>query len=73
MTKQWRIITRIRSGINDVQGAAAERRFRESGWEVEDLHVGQVFFVTGEEELVKELARKHLVNIQLYDYEIEEI
>ena len=71
--KNWKITTKIRPGIKDVEGATAERRFRDNGWDVSDLHVGQVFLITGDEKTVKELAHKHLVNIQLYDYEIEEV
>ena len=71
--KNWKITTKIRSGIKDVEGATAERRFRDNGWDVSDLHVGQVFLITGDEKTVRELTHKHLVNTQLYDYEIEEI
>ena len=72
MSKHWRIITKIRDGIKDVEGATAERQFRSAGFEVTDLNVGQVFFITGEKEEVEKLAAEYLVNIQLYDYSIEE-
>ena len=73
MSKHWRVITKIRDGIKDVEGATAERRFRSAGFEVTNLNVGQVFFVTGKKEEVEKLAAEYLVNIQLYDYKIEEI
>ena len=70
--KHWRIITKIRSGIKDVEGATAERRFRDAGFEIENLNVGQVFFITGTKKSVEAIAKKYLVNTQLYDYDIEE-
>ncbi len=71
--KRWRITTKIREGIKDVEGATAERRFNDAGWNVKDLNVGQVFFISGDKKSVKSIAEQHLVNTQLYDYEIEEV
>jgi len=71
--KRWRITTKIREGIKDVEGATAERRFNDAGWNVKDLNVGQVFYISGSKKSVKSIAEQYLVNTQLYDYEIEEV
>ena len=72
--KKWRITTRIKDGIRDIQGETTLAVFKERGWDVEELNVGQCFFITGDYETVLALCENgHLVNRKLYHFALEEI
>ena len=72
--KKWRITTRIKDGIRDIEGETALAAFKERGFDIEELNVGQVFYVTGPYEFVLSLCESgYLVNRKLYNFALEEI
>lgn len=72
--KKWRITTQVKDGIRDVQGEAVLKRFWELGYHsLEEIHVGQVFFITGEYEEVLKMCQSGLVNTKLYHFALEDM
>jgi len=70
---KFKITTRLREGIKDIQGDTMSLNLNANGWQVEDMKVGQVFYFNAPHHKIKELCETILVNTLLYDYEIEEI
>lgn len=70
---KYRITTRVRDGVRDVQGDAVTARFRELGCDISSIRVGQIFYIEGDltREALNNLCQAHLVNITIYDYSIE--
>jgi len=69
---KFKITTKLREGIKDIQGDTISLNLNANGWQVEDMKVGQVFYFNAPHHKIKELCETILVNTLLYDYEIEE-
>ena len=69
---KFKITTKLREGIKDIQGDTMSLNLNANGWQVEDMKVGQVFYFNALHHKIKELCETILVNTLLYDYEIEE-
>ena len=70
--KKFKITTKLRKGIKDIQGDAIEKTLNRDDWSVKDVQVGQVFYLEAPYTAINELCEQVLVNTLLYDYEIEE-
>ena len=70
--KKYKITTKLRKGIKDIQGDAIEKTLNQDDWPVKDVQVGQVFYLEAPYTAINELCEQVLVNTLLYDYEIEE-
>ena len=71
--KKFKITTKIRKGIKDIQGDAIEKTLNQDDWPVKDVQVGQVFYLEAPYTAINELCEQVLVNTLLYDYEIEDV
>ena len=77
--KKFKITTKLRDGIKDIEGDTIEQKLKYDGWFVENIKVGQVFYlhetnphITNSRHYVEELCKNILVNTLLYDFEIED-
>ena len=70
--KKFKVTTKLRKGIKDIQGDTISLNVNANGWQVENMKVGQVFYFNAPHHKIKELCETVLVNTLLYDYEIEE-
>ena len=70
--KKFKVTTKLRKGIKDIQGDAIEKILNQDDWPVKDVQVGQVFYLEAPYTAINELCEQVLVNTLLYDYEIEE-
>ena len=70
--KKFKITTKLRNGIKDIQGDAIEQKLNQDDWFVKNVQVGQVFYLEAPYTAINELCKQVLVNTLLYDYEIEE-
>tara|TARA_B100000949_G_C13982372_1_gene325730 strand:- start:328 stop:564 length:237 start_codon:yes stop_codon:yes gene_type:complete len=72
--KKFKVTTRLRAGIKDIEGDAIEQKLKQANWLVKNVQVGQVFYLEAQHtENINELCKQVLVNILLYDYEIEDV
>ena len=71
--KKFKITTKLRKGIKDIQGDAIEKTLNQDDWPVKDVQVGQVFYLEAPYTAINELCEQVLVNTLLYDYEIEDV
>ena len=71
--KKYKITTKLRKGIKDIQGDTISLNVNANGWQVENMKVGQVFYFNAPHHKIKELCETVLVNTLLYDYEIEDV
>ena len=77
--RKYKITTKLRDGIKDIEGDTIEQKLKQDGWSVEDIKVGQVFYlhttnphITDNRHYIQKLCEKILVNTLLYDFEIED-
>ena len=70
--KKFKVTTKLRKGIKDIQGDAIEKTLNQDDWPVKDVQVGQVFYLEAPYTAINELCEQVLVNTLLYEYEIEE-
>ena len=49
-----------------------EQKLKQDDWLVEDVKVGQVFYLEAPYTVINELCEQVLVNTLLYDFEIED-
>lgn len=71
--KKFKITTKLREGIKDIQGETISTTLNANDWHVENMKVGQVFYFDAPHHKIKELCETILVNTLLYDYEIEDV
>ena len=71
--KKFKVTTKLRKGIKDIQGDAIEKILTQEDWPVKDVQVGQVFYLEAPYTAINELCEQVLVNTLLYDYEIEDV
>ena len=71
--KKFKVTTKLRKGIKDIQGDAIEKTLNQDDWPVKDVQVGQVFYLEAPYTAINELCEQVLVNTLLYDYEIEDV
>lgn len=71
--KKYKVSTKLRDGIKDIEGETIEQKLKQNDWPVKDIKVGQVFYVDAPHNKIKELCETVFVNLLLYDYEIEEL
>jgi len=71
--KKFKITTKLRKGIKDIQGDTISLNLNANGWQVENMKVGQVFYFSAPDNKIKKLCETILVNTLLYDYEIEDV
>ena len=67
---EFKVTTKLREGIKDIEGNAIEQKLNQDDWHVKDVKVGQVFYLEAPYEEINELCKQVLVNTLLYDYEI---
>ena len=77
---KFKVTTKLRDGIKDIEGDTIEQKLKQDGWSVENIKVGQVFYlhttnphITDNHHYIQELSEKILVNTLLYDFEIEDV
>ena len=70
--KKFKVTTKLRNGIKDIQGDAIGQKLNQDDWFVKNVQVGQVFYLEAPYTAINELCKQVLVNTLLYDYEIEE-
>ena len=71
--KKFKVTTKLRKGIKDIQGDAIEKILNQDDWPIKDVQVGQVFYLEAPYTAINELCEQVLVNTLLYDYEIEDV
>ena len=71
--KKFKITTKLRNGIKDIQGDAIEQKLNQDDWLVKNVQVGQVFYLEAPYTAINELCEQVLVNTLLYDYEVEDV
>ena len=71
--KKFKVTTKLRNGIKDIQGDAIEQKLNQDDWLVKNVQVGQVFYLEALHTAINELCEQVLVNTLLYDYEIEDV
>jgi len=67
---KFKVTTKLRESIKDIQGDVIEQKLNQDDWHVKDVKVGQVFYLEAPYEEINELCKQVLVNTLLYDYEI---
>ena len=70
---KFKVTTKLRESIKDIQGDVIEQKLNQDDWHVKDVKVGQVFYLEAPYEEINELCKQVLVNTLLYDYEIEDV
>ena len=70
--KKFKITTKLREGIKDIQGETISITLNANNWPISNMKVGQVFYFDAPDNKIKELCEQVLVNTLLYDYEIED-
>ena len=71
--KKFKVTTKLRNGIKDIQGNAIEKTLNQDDWFVKNVQVGQVFYLEAPYTSINELCEQVLVNTLLYDYKIEDV
>ena len=71
--KKFKITTKLRNGIKDIQGDAIEQKLNQDNWLVKNVQVGQVFYLEAPYLAINELCEQVLVNTLLYNYEVENV
>ena len=71
--KKFKITTKLREGIKDIEGDAIKQQLNQDDWLVKNVQVGQVFYLEAPYKEIKELCKQVLVNTLLYDYEIRSL
>ncbi len=72
--KKYKVSTKLRDGIKDIEGETIEQKLKQNDWPVKDIKVGQVFYLECEhKKVVIKLCEQVLVNTLLYDFEIENV
>jgi phosphoribosylformylglycinamidine (FGAM) synthase PurS component len=67
---KFKVTTKLREGIKDIEGDAIEQKLNQDDWHVKNVKVGQVFYLEAPVAEVSKLCKQVLVNTLLYDYEI---
>jgi len=67
---KFKVTTKLREGIKDIEGNAIEQKLNQDDWHVKDVKVGQVFYLEAPVAEISKLCKQVLVNTLLYDYEI---
>jgi len=70
---KFKVTTKLRESIKDIQGDVIEQKLNQDDWHVKDVKVGQVFYLEAPYEEINELCKQVLVNTLLYDYEIRSL
>ena len=72
--KKYKVTTKLRDGIKDIEGETIEQKLNQDEWSVKNIKVGQVFYLEANHSTaVRVLCEKILVNTLLYDFEIEDV
>ncbi|RZD40995.1 MAG: hypothetical protein CXT73_05750 [Methanobacteriota archaeon] len=71
--KKFKITTKLREGIKDIEGETISTTLNASGWHIENMKVGQVFYFDAPHHKINELCEQVLVNTLLYDYKVENV
>jgi phosphoribosylformylglycinamidine (FGAM) synthase PurS component len=71
--KKFKITTKLREGIKDIEGDAIKQQLNQDDWLVKNVQVGQVFYLEAPYTAINELCEQVLINTLLYDYEIEDV
>ena len=71
--KKFKITTKLREGIKDIEGDAIKQQLNQDDWLVKNVQVGQVFYLEAPYTAINELCEQVLVNTLLYDYKIEDV
>ena len=70
---KFKVTTKLRDGMKDIEGETIEQKLNQDDWHVKDVKVGQVFYLEAPYKEIKELCKQVLVNTLLYDYEIRSL
>ena len=72
--KRVRVLIRPKKGLLDPQGRAVQEMLQDQGFKVKRVTVGKIVEIDLEEDQhVKALVERYIVNPLIEDYEIEEI
>ena len=72
--KKFKVTTKLRNGIKDIEGDAINQKLNQDDWSVSDVKVGQVFYLeVSDTQNINELCKQVLVNTLLYNFEIEDV
>ena len=67
---KFKVTTKLRENIKDIEGDAIKQQLNQADWHVKDVKVGQVFYLEAPYAEVSKLCKQVIVNTLLYDYEI---
>ena len=67
---KFKVTTKLREGIKDIEGDAIKQQLNQADWHVKDVKVGQVFYLEAPIAEISKLCKQVIVNTLLYDYEI---
>jgi|TARA_Y100001949_G_C15908756_1_gene295916 phosphoribosylformylglycinamidine (FGAM) synthase PurS component len=67
---KFKVTTKLREGIKDIEGDAIEQKLNQDDWHVKNVKVGQVFYLEAPVAEANKLCKQVLVNTLLYDYEL---
>ena len=67
---KFKVTTKLREGIKDIEGDAIEQKLNQDDWHVKNVKVGQVFYLEVPVAEANKLCKQVLVNTLLYDYEL---
>lgn len=72
--KKVRVLITPKEGLLDPQGRAVEEMLKDNGFNVQHVKVGKlVEMEVKEDQNVKEIVEKYIINPLIEDYEIEEL
>ena len=67
---KFKVTTKLRENIKDIEGDAIKQQLNQADWHVKDVKVGQVFYLEAPIAEISKLCKQVIVNTLLYDYEI---
>ena len=67
---KFKVTTKLRESIKDIEGDAIKQQLNQADWHVKDVKVGQVFYLEAPIAEISKLCKQVIVNTLLYDYEI---
>ena len=63
--KKFKITTKLRDGIKDIQGDAIEQKLNQDDWFVKNVQVGQEFYLEPPYLSINEICEQELDNLSL--------
>ena len=70
---KFKVTTKLRDGIKDIEGDAILQKLHTTGYRVRGVQVGQAFFLEVKDDVdIDKVCKDVLVNDLLYDYVVTE-